>query len=109
MEPGTLAPGMGIAFSGPLRPSTRRESFREEAFMTITHSVLPVSFGPLGQLARGKVRRRACWAVSMVAIMHETDPLPSPGPGLVLPSGDLLTAVGTNEALDTAAEMPRHG
>jgi TrkA domain protein len=41
--------------------------------------------------------------------MREGEVLPSPGPDAVLHAGDLLVAVGTQEGLDSAAEILRHG
>jgi TrkA domain protein len=44
-----------------------------------------------------------------VAVMREGDVLPSPGPDVVLHMNGLLVAVGTDEGLDTAAEILRRG
>jgi TrkA domain protein len=44
-----------------------------------------------------------------VAIMREGEVLPSPGPDVVLHTGDLLVAVGTQEGLDSAADILRNG
>jgi TrkA domain protein len=57
----------------------------------------------------GKARIRTRCGASIVAIMREGEVVPSPGPDLILHTGDLLIAVGTQEGLDSAADILRHG
>lgn len=57
----------------------------------------------------GKARIRTRSGVSIVAIMREGEVVPSPGPDVLLHAGDLLVAVGTQEGLDTAADILRNG
>ena len=64
----------------------------------------PFQNQPMG---RACIRTRC--GVSIVAIMREGEVLPSPGPDVVLHPGDLLVAVGTQEGLDSAANILRHG
>ena len=47
--------------------------------------------------------------VSIVAIMREGEVLAAPGPDVVLRTGDLIVAVGTEEGLDRAAQILRNG
>lgn len=46
---------------------------------------------------------------SIVAIMREGEVLAAPGPDVVLRTGDLVVAVGTEEGLDQAAKILRNG
>ncbi|MCA4134943.1 cation:proton antiporter regulatory subunit [Arthrobacter sp. M4] len=57
----------------------------------------------------GKARIRTRTSVSIVAIMREGEVVPSPSPDVLLHSGDLLVAVGTQEGLDSAADILRNG
>jgi len=91
--------------------------------MTIDHSVLSVSFGsrvrrrplsiapdsPFHSQPMGGTCMHARCGVSIVAFMREGKALPLPGTSRVLHTGELLVAVGTQEGLDTAAEILRHG
>ncbi|GGH99538.1 cation:proton antiporter regulatory subunit [Arthrobacter liuii] len=64
---------------------------------------------PFQNQPMGKASIRTRCGVSIVAIMREGEVLPSPGPDVVLHAGDLLVAVGTQEGLDSAADILRHG
>jgi TrkA domain protein len=64
---------------------------------------------PFQNQPMGKACIRTRCGVSIVAIMREGEVLPSPGPDVVLHPGDLLVAVGTQEGLDSAADILRHG
>ena len=64
---------------------------------------------PFQNQPMGKARIRTRCGVSIVAIMREGEVVPSPGPDLVLHPGDLLVAVGTQEGLDSAADILRNG
>ncbi|BCW80464.1 MULTISPECIES: cation:proton antiporter regulatory subunit [Micrococcaceae] len=64
---------------------------------------------PFQNQPMGKASIRTRCGVSIVAIMREGEVLPSPGPDVVLHPGDLLVAVGTQEGLDSAADILRHG
>lgn len=70
-------------------------------------SIAPDS--PFQNQPMGKARIRTRSGVSIVAIMREGEVVPSPGPDDLLHAGDLLVAVGTQEGLDTAAEILRNG
>lgn len=59
--------------------------------------------------AMGKAQIRTRSGVSIVAIMREGEVVPSPAPDVVLHTGDLLVAVGTQEGLDSAADILRNG
>jgi TrkA domain protein len=75
--------------------------------VTRQFSIAPDS--PFQNQPMGKACIRTRCGVSIVAIMREGEVLPSPGPDVVLHSGDLLIAVGTQEGLDDAAEILRNG
>jgi TrkA domain protein len=64
---------------------------------------------PFQNQPMGKACIRTRCGVSIVAIMREGEVVPSPGPDVVLHTGDLLVAVGTQEGLDTAADILRNG
>ncbi|HKU03672.1 MAG TPA: TrkA C-terminal domain-containing protein [Arthrobacter sp.] len=64
---------------------------------------------PFQNQPMGKASIRTRCGVSIVAIMREGEVLPSPGPDVVLHAGDLLVAVGTQEGLDSAADILRRG
>lgn len=75
--------------------------------VTRQFSIAPDS--PFQNQPMGKACIRTRCGVSIVAIMREGEVLPSPGPDAVLHTGDLLVAVGTQEGLDAAADILRHG
>ncbi|UZX04981.1 cation:proton antiporter regulatory subunit [Arthrobacter sp. CDRTa11] len=75
--------------------------------VTRQFSIAPDS--PFQNQPMGKACIRTRCGVSIVAIMREGEVLPSPGPDVVLHSGDLLVAVGTQEGLDQAADILRNG
>ena len=75
--------------------------------VTRQFSIAPDS--PFQNQPMGKACIRTRCGVSIVAIMREGEVLPSPGPDVVLHAGDLLVAVGTQEGLDTAADILRNG
>lgn len=75
--------------------------------VTRQFSIAPDS--PFHDQPMGNAAIRTRCGVSIVAIMREGEVLPSPGPDVVLRSGDLLVAVGTQEGLDEAATILRHG
>jgi TrkA domain protein len=75
--------------------------------VTRQFSIAPDS--PFQNQPMGKACIRTRCGVSIVAIMREGEVLPSPGPDVVLHSGDLLVAVGTQEGLDGAATILRNG
>ncbi|WP_258803860.1 cation:proton antiporter regulatory subunit [Pseudarthrobacter sp. NS4] len=75
--------------------------------VTRQFSITPDS--PFQHQPMGKACIRTRCGVSIVAIMREGEVLPSPGPDVVLHTGDLLIAVGTQEGLDTAADILRNG
>ncbi|BCW12324.1 MULTISPECIES: cation:proton antiporter regulatory subunit [Paenarthrobacter] len=64
---------------------------------------------PFVNQAMGKAQIRTRSGVSIVAIMREGEVVPSPAPDVVLHTGDLLVAVGTQEGLDSAADILRNG
>ena len=64
---------------------------------------------PFQNQPMGKACIRTGCGVSIVAILRECVVVPSPGPDVVLHTGDLLVAVGTQEGLDTAADILRNG
>ncbi|MBT2512239.1 cation:proton antiporter regulatory subunit [Arthrobacter sp. ISL-30] len=64
---------------------------------------------PFQNQPMGKARIRTRCGASIVAIMREGEVVPSPGPDVILHTGDLLIAVGTQEGLDSAADILRHG
>lgn len=64
---------------------------------------------PFVNQAMGKAQVRTRSGVSIVAIMREGEVVPSPAPDIVLHLGDLLVAVGTQEGLDSAADILRNG
>jgi TrkA domain protein len=64
---------------------------------------------PFQNQPMGKARIRTRCGASIVAIMREGEVIPSPGPDVILHTGDLLIAVGTQEGLDSAADILRHG
>jgi TrkA domain protein len=64
---------------------------------------------PYRDLAMGKAAVRTRTNVSIVAIMREGEVLAAPGPDVVLRTGDLIVAVGTEEGLDRAAQILRNG
>jgi TrkA domain protein len=57
----------------------------------------------------GKAAIRTRTSVSIVAIMREGEVLASPAPDVVLRTGDLIVAVGTQEGLDQTAKILRNG
>ncbi|WP_457973310.1 cation:proton antiporter regulatory subunit [Arthrobacter sp. D1-17] len=75
--------------------------------VTRQFSIAPDS--PFQNQPMGKACIRTRCGVSIVAIMREGEVVPSPGPDVVLHAGDLLVAVGTQEGLDTAADILRNG
>ena len=75
----------------------------------VTRQFSIASGSPFQNQPMGKACIRTRCGVSIVAIMREGEVLPSPGPDAVLHAGDLLVAVGTQEGLDSAAEILRHG
>lgn len=64
---------------------------------------------PFNHQPMGKAQIRTRSGVSIVAIMREGEVVPSPAPDVVLHTGDLLVAVGTQEGLDSAAAILRNG
>lgn len=64
---------------------------------------------PFSNQPMGKAQIRTRSGVSIVAIMREGEVIPSPAPDVVLHTGDLLVAVGTQEGLDSAAAILRNG
>ncbi|UVJ39261.1 cation:proton antiporter regulatory subunit [Arthrobacter sp. CJ23] len=64
---------------------------------------------PFVNQAMGKAQIRTRSGVSIVAIMREGEVVPSPAPDVILHLGDLLVAVGTQEGLDSAADILRNG
>ncbi|AMM34179.1 cation:proton antiporter regulatory subunit [Sinomonas atrocyanea] len=64
---------------------------------------------PYRDLPMGKAAVRTRTNVSIVAIMREGEVLAAPGPDVVLRTGDLIVAVGTEEGLDRAAQILRNG
>ncbi|WP_426997310.1 cation:proton antiporter regulatory subunit [Pseudarthrobacter sp. N5] len=75
--------------------------------VTRQFSIAPDS--PFQNQPMGKACIRTRSGVSIVAIMREGEVLPSPGPDVVLHTSDLLVAVGTQEGLDSAADILRNG
>ncbi|WP_284977384.1 cation:proton antiporter regulatory subunit [Arthrobacter sp. efr-133-TYG-104] len=84
------------------------EAHREvPGIVTRQFSITPDS--PFADQAMGKAQIRTRSGVSIVAIMREGEVVPSPAPDVVLHTGDLLVAVGTQEGLDSAAGILRNG
>ncbi len=85
------------------------EEHREiPGIVTRQFSITPDS--PFVNQPMGKAQIRTRSGVSIVAIMREGEVVPpSPAPDVVLHTGDLLVAVGTQEGLDSAADILRNG
>ncbi len=75
----------------------------------VTRQFSIVADSPFQNQPMGKASIRTRTGVSIVAIMREGEVVPSPGPDVVLHTGDLLVAVGTQEGLDAAADILRNG
>lgn len=84
------------------------EAHREvPGIVTRQFSITPDS--PFVNQTMGKAQIRTRSGVSIVAIMREGEVVPSPAPDVVLHVGDLLVAVGTQEGLDSTADILRNG
>lgn len=68
------------------------------------HLAMPADSKYVGEtLGSAKVRTKT--GVSIVAIVRETEVIPSPVPDDVLEAGDVLVAVGTRDGLDAAVKI----
>ncbi|BCT77739.1 potassium transporter TrkA [Sinomonas cyclohexanicum] len=74
-----------------------------------TRQFVVAADSPYRDQPMGKAQIRTRTSVSIVAIMREGEVLASPAPDVVLRSGDLIVAVGTQEGLDQAAQILRNG
>ncbi|XAS67205.1 TrkA C-terminal domain-containing protein [Micrococcaceae bacterium Sec5.7] len=105
---GEEAATLGNLLGGQHLAMKLTEAHREvPGIVTRQFSIAPDS--PFQNQPMGKACIRTRSGVSIVAIMREGEVLPSPGPDVVLHTSDLLVAVGTQEGLDSAADILRNG
>jgi TrkA domain protein len=105
---GDEAATLGNLLGGQHLAMKLTEAHREvPGIVTRQFSIAPDS--PFQNQPMGKACIRTRCGVSIVAIMREGEVVPSPGPDVVLHPGDLLVAVGTQEGLDSAADILRNG
>ena len=105
---GDEAATLGNLLGGQHLAMKLTEAHREvPGIVTRQFSIAPDS--PFQNQPMGKACIRTRCGVSIVAIMREAEVVPSPGPDVVLHAGDLLVAVGTQEGLDSAADILRNG
>jgi TrkA domain protein len=105
---GDEAAALGNLLGGQHLAMKLTEEHKEiPGIVTRQFSITPDS--PFQNQPMGKACIRTRCGVSSVAIMREGEVVPSPGPDVVLHPGDLLVAVGTQEGLDSAADILRNG
>lgn len=105
---GDEAATLGNLLGGQHLAMKLTEAHREvPGIVTRQFSIAPDSAFQNQPMGKACIRTRC--GVSIVAIMREGEVVPSPGPDVVLHAGDLLVAVGTQEGLDTAADILRNG